>query len=376
MAHAYTPGLKVVARAKVSCKRILPIAGEVLVQQGQTVTAQQIVAQTLLPGDVYPVNLANTLGVSAGDLPKFMKVEQGQTIEKEMLLAESPGFFGLFKSAYHSKISGSLETISKITGQVILRGEPIPVEVKAYLPGTVVEVLPEQGVVIEAPCTQIQGIFGIGGEVYGEIQVITNSPDQKVTPDLIDESMAGKILVGGGRMTHEAIEKAIACKVSAVVSGGIDDEDLKLILGYDLGVAITGTEDLGTSLIVTEGFGDISMAEATYQLFCSRDGAEASANGATQIRAGVMRPEIIIPLTDDSQHSESLEDVEAGGVLDVETPVRIIRDPYFGEIGKVSALPHEPMVLESGSRSRVLQVVVEDGREITVPRANVEIITR
>ena len=58
---------------------------------------------------------------------------------------------------------------------------------------------------------------------------------------------------------------------AALVSGGIDDQDLKEILGYDLGVAVTGSEKIGLTLIVTEGFGEIAMAERTFRLLASRN---------------------------------------------------------------------------------------------------------
>src|SRR5690606_2906401 len=116
------------------------------------------------------------------------------------------------------------------------------------------------------------------------------------TADLISESMRGKIVVGGARMTGDAVRKAISLQAAAVVSGGMDDADLRAILGYDLGVAVTGSEQLGTTLVVTEGFGEIAMAERTFRLLAEHAGAFAAVNGATQIRAGVMRPEIVIPI--------------------------------------------------------------------------------
>jgi hypothetical protein len=48
----------------------------------------------------------------------------------------------------------------------------------------------------------------------------------------------------------------------AIVSGGLDDADLESFLGYNLGVAITGSEKFGIYVIVTEGFGEIAMAKA------------------------------------------------------------------------------------------------------------------
>jgi hypothetical protein len=35
--------------------------------------------------------------------------------------------------------------------------------------GTIVETIPQQGVVVETTCSLVQGIFGIGGETSGEI---------------------------------------------------------------------------------------------------------------------------------------------------------------------------------------------------------------
>ena len=114
------------------------------------------------------------------------------------------------------------------------------------------------------------------------------------------------------------------------------------------------------------------MAERTFRLLRSREGAEASVNGATQIRAGVLRPEIIVPVAKDAGEAEG--SAAGGGVLAVGSAVRIIRDPHFGVLGKVTSLPAEPQVLASGSRARVLVVKTADGAEVSVPRANVEIV--
>lgn len=62
--------------------------------------------------------------------------------------------------------------------------------------------------------------------------------------------------------------------------------------------------------------------------------------------------------------------------LEIGSPVRIIRAPYFGIIGKVVELPIQLTELESGTIVRVLIAKLPDGRRVTVPRANVEIIER
>jgi hypothetical protein len=182
------------------------------------------------------------------------------------------------------------------------------------------------------------------------------------------------VIVGGARMTGEAIRKAVAVRAAAVVSGGIDDADLREILGYDLGVAVTGSETLGTTLVVTEGFGEIAMAERTYRLLAGHAGDFAAVNGTTQIRAGVLRPEIVVPLG--PAPADEPPAAPAAGLLEPGVPVRIIRDPHFGLLGVVSQMPVEPAVLQSGSKARVLEVRLDSGASVTVPRANVELIER
>ena len=185
--------------------------------------------------------------------------------------------------------------------------------------------------------------------------------------------MKGAIVVGGARMTAGGIRRAREVGVAALICGGIDDADLRDVLGYDLGVAVTGSEKIGITLLVTEGFGDIAMAKRTFQLLLAHVGKMASVNGATQIRAGVMRPEIAVPLGEASS-GEIFTGGATAGILDIGTPVRIIRDPHFGLLGSVSALPEQPAVLGSGSKARVLEVALESGQRVTVPRANVELV--
>ena len=132
---------------------------------------------------------------------------------------------------------------------------------------------------------------------------------------------------------------------------------------------------MGLTVIVTEGFGDIAIAERTFNLLKSRNGAEVSITGATQIRAGVIRPAIIIPV-DESAPAAKQESEQISGILGIGYAIRAIRDPYFGQIGKVYALPPEPHQLDSGSKARVLKVEFESGEIVTIPRANVELIEK
>jgi len=97
MAHAYTPGLKVTRRMTHQVVRMLPIKGEVNVEVGDTVDADKIVAATYMPGDVYPLNMANLLAVPPKDVASLMLQKEGEKIEEGEPLAETAGIFGKFK---------------------------------------------------------------------------------------------------------------------------------------------------------------------------------------------------------------------------------------------------------------------------------------
>jgi hypothetical protein len=139
MAKAYTPGLKVSARSRVRVRRSLPVAGETLVTVGQRVGAEEVVARTFTEGEVTPVNLANLLGCPAGDVPGCLLKKVGDAVAANEIVARSKGIFGFGKKDVASPVAGTIESVSGTTGQMIVRGARVPVEVKAYLAGTVVE---------------------------------------------------------------------------------------------------------------------------------------------------------------------------------------------------------------------------------------------
>src|SRR3989475_2199993 len=239
MAHTYTPGLTVTARTVVSKKRVLPLPGTVLVSAGDAVTSATVVARAELPGRVHVVNLVNQLGILPEDLPDYMVKRVGDRIQRGDVLAETKAFITWFKTQVRAPITGTVETISTATGQVILREPPRPVELFAYLDGTVAEVLPGQGARVETTCAFIQGIFGIGGENWGAPVLGGASPEEGGAGAHLTSAPAGQIVVGGRLVGGEAPAQGKAVGVKGVVVGGVHDKDLPALLGYDLGVAIT-----------------------------------------------------------------------------------------------------------------------------------------
>lgn len=372
MAHAYTPGLRVSERATVRRERRLPLRGEVVVRLGEAVEPDTVVACAELPGSVETVNLALRLAVDPGQTPGTLLCPVGSAVRRGQPIAEARSLFGLVRNTVTAPADGTVESVSGVTGQLILREPATRVEVDAYVRGTVAEILPGEGVVVEASGALLQGIFGVGGETFGELAIAVESSEDELTVERLRPEHRRKVVVGGSYVSCAALMRARQLGVAAVVVGGFDDHDLRELLGRDLGVAITGSEDLGFTLVLTEGFGRMGMAERTWQLLTSHAGQAASVSGATQIRAGVMRPEVLIPGAGPAMPTQTAA-VEIG--LGVGSLVRVIREPYFGRVGRVVELPPELRLLDTEARVRVLVVeFTEDASRALVPRANVEAI--
>ena len=223
----------------------------------------------------------------------YMIKKIGEETTRDEIIAIRPKFLFFRKERVcRSPANGVIRDIFK--GRVCIQ-EIRQLEMRAYIPGTIVEKLADEGVVIETTAMLIQGVFGVGGETNGELMVMVDSSNDILTEKDISPNCEGKVLLGGSLVTLEALRKAVATGVKGIIVGGIEQKNLVDFLGYEIGIPTTGNEDIGITLILTEGFGRIPMTDKTFRLLQSFSGKQACINGATQIRLKVIRPEIIIP---------------------------------------------------------------------------------
>jgi hypothetical protein len=122
------------------------------------------------------------------------------------------------------------------------------------------------------------------------------SGDTPLTSSDIIPEHSGKILVGGSVVTLDALREAVKQGVKGIIVGGVDQKDLTYFLGYEIGLGVTGGEDIGLTLILTEGFGVNPIPDTVFDEFNELTGRMVCIDGSTHIRSRALRPEIIIPL--------------------------------------------------------------------------------
>jgi hypothetical protein len=276
--------------------RRMPAQGEVFVDVGEVVEAETVIASgTVKNPAAEEVKVFAKLGVDPDQTERYMLKKEGDQVAKDEVIAIYRAFFGRLTKICRSPIDGFIEVFVKSAGRVRIRGNPIPVEVKAYIPGRIAEVIPGEGAVVETRGALVNGVFGVGGEALGELFFAVDQPEEALTTEAIGEGLEGKVLVGGSVVTLDALRRAAEKGVSGVITGGVDQKDLTEFLGHEIGVGVTGAERVGLTLIVTEGFGVYPMRDETFSLLRSHEGRQASIDGTTQIRQRMLRPEIIIP---------------------------------------------------------------------------------
>lgn len=377
MKQAYAPALEVSHHAVVRKRRDLPLKGEVLVEVGQWVEADTVVLRAELPGDLTIVRLGERMGFEASEIIEGMKVARGDVVEEGQLLCSITSFFGLFTSELRAPTSGVVEFFTEANAHLGIRSAPHPLEVSAYVAGRVVEVEEETSVTVEASGNFVQGIFGVGGERQGNIFLLDVARDAEVDAEMLKaqgEAIRDAVVIGGARYSAEALRAAAELGVSGVICGSIDADTLFDFVGHEIGVSITGDEDVPFTLIITEGFGFLPISERVIDVLGKGAGRRASINGATQVRAGATRPEVIVARSEGEGADDSYEEAKGQKLLEVGAKIRIIRVPYFGSLGEIIELPLEPAQIPSGADVRVLKARLTDGSEVAVPRANVELL--
>jgi hypothetical protein len=330
-------------------ERMLPTSGEVLVRIGERVEPTQVVAQANLPGDFRVLSVAHLLGVSDSNIKNYMRVKIGESVRRGQILAKRRS------RTVKSPIAGVLA--SSGGGRVLVEAPPTPFELRAYIRGTVTNTLQSRGVVIETTGAVIQGTWGAGGESFGVLKKLVKNPDKPLRARDIDPSCHGTIVIGGSGFNEAVLERAQELQVRGIVTGGFPPELIPQIRHSQI------------PIVATEGIGAIAMSEPFFQLLTTNDGREASISGQTKSRWGVVRPEIIITLPAESLPATQ---TQPGIPLTVGARVRVVREPYLGQVGTVVTLVDHPRHIETDAKVRGVEVDMGQGSPVFIPLMNVE----
>jgi hypothetical protein len=191
---------------------------------------------------------------------------------------------GEYKSV-KSPSTGFITDIDKETGEITIQYKSKPYLMHSFVNGMVASIEEGLSVDIEVEGASADCVIGFGGENHGEL---------KIADGILDDTFENKIAVFFQPISLDTLKLAKNYNVKGIIAASIDNKDWVDFYGEEIGVALTGKERIDFTLLITEGFGKVRMNNDYVEFFKEMQGKVASVNGRTQIRAGVIRPQVIV----------------------------------------------------------------------------------
>ena len=333
-------------------ERLSPLPGKVLVRQGQMVNATDVVVEANLHPAHRLLNVSRALAVSPKVADRCIVVREGEQIAKGDVIA---GPVGLARRVLRAPRDGRVVLAGD--GQILLDVTEQLFQLRSGLPGEVVQLVADRGVVIETTGVLIQGVWGNGRINFGLMTIIARQPDHVATRDQLDVSLRGSVLLAGHCNDIEVLKSAEELPLRGLILSSISPD------------LISAAQEIRVPVIVLEGFGVRPFNKLAFRLLTTNDSREVAINAQAWDRFKGDRPELVIYLPS----TGALALPRDAQTYKKDQQVRILRAPHAGEVGQVVRLI-DAMVFPSGLRLSAAEVRLEEGDKIMVPLANLEVL--
>jgi hypothetical protein len=353
------PTTHVTLLATLRRDRLLPIPGEVLVQPNQRVEAADTVAHAFIAEEHRLLDVARALDVPKEAMAAFMLKRNGDPVKKGEPIAMRKTALGLGRKTVYAPVDGFLVVAGD--GKALLASTSKAFELRAGLPGTVVSILKERGVVIETTGALLEGVWGNGKDDFGLMRVLGSGPTDALLSEQVDVSLRGTILAVGMVQDDNAFRRLAEMNIRGLIVGSMNSALISTVKKLDIPV------------LITDRFGGQGFSTPVYNLLVGNSGREAWVNAQNWNRYAGGRPEVIIPLPTPGQTPPAPVDGEA---LAVGKRVRVQRGPQMGQVGTVTALSEHPVQFSNGMRKLAAWVELEEtpGQPTRIAFANLEIL--
>jgi hypothetical protein len=228
----------------------------------------------------------------------------------------------------------------------------------ARIPGQVIDINPGIAVTIECIGAWVQAVWGNGQLADGVLQSAGENSNQVLTPDQIDMSQRGAILVAGTCEHKQALELAAQVPIRGLVLGSLS---IKLL---------PTAEKMPYPIVLIEGFGNYPINRVGHELLIEHRGDAATINAQKLNPLSGDRPEVIIPIRDTGKPPQSvpLQRFRLGQT------VRVIAGKHRSLTGRIMSLPAGSTYYPSGVHAPGASVELPGKGEVVIPVVNLELL--
>ena len=228
------------------------------------------------------VDISGPLGIKPKHIRSCLKVRKDDFVTAGQCLASDLGR-NIFVM---SPTTGMLREIDTSTGTVTVQYDIRPVRMLCNVEGTVSKVVPGRSVTVQGDGAVLSGVIGFGGRCSGRL---TRADSIAEVTDAV-----GSVLFSTVPLDRAYLMRAAEVGAAGIIAPSIEASQWIEYNGNELGVALTGDEEIPFTLVLTSGFGRMEMTPTTASFMSEMEGRIVGLSGMTQVRTGVTRPSVVI----------------------------------------------------------------------------------
>jgi hypothetical protein len=217
----------------------------------------------------------------------------------------------------------------------------------------------EEAIEIAVAGVALAGVAGMGDAAHGPLRVAVRDPTDELRASAIDVGSAGQVLVGGSRASAEALIRARAMGVAAIVLSGALDKELRDFAAIQARRREIGAGAAPLTILLLGGYGKVPMDPLMLDWFRRHEARLATCLGADR-RLYVH----------DAEPPPTRTPLAYPGAR-----VVALRRPHAGATGVLVRQLDAPRAAASGVSGRTALVRFDDGRIAEVPLANLEAVS-
>jgi hypothetical protein len=331
--------------------RRLPVNGKVLVRAGQTLGAGDVIAEAAGPGKFTLIDVRRGLGVSPTEKDSsFLQRRVGEKLQAGDVIAQTGG---ILRRVVRAPAAGVIVNIT--TGKVLLEMSGTPLQLQAGLNGSVLEIIPERGAMIETNGVLVQGVWGNGKIHSGVLLVCGKNAGSELSAASMDVNMRGAVLLAGFCGQAAALRAAVELQLRGLILGSLEPGLVEM------------AGRLPFALMLVDGFGREAMNTAAYKVLSTNEKREIAVNASAWNPVTGERPEVVISLPVKGEETAEKGVYRAGQL------VRVRSHPGLGKTGRLVALRPGLTSLANGLKVPAATVQFENGQAV-VPLANIDVV--
>lgn len=251
---------------KYSLNREIARNAQIFVKPGQEVEPETLVAQGKEDLGFRRVNLAQEMSLPPEKLAGALRKMPGSRVYLGDVLARVTTTWGLRQVEYRSPVDGVLQYFDADSGILTLGHLPRISNVAAGMRGRVSRIVPGKKILIESLIDCVQGVLGLGRAREGILARVGRA-DLPLKPEQLSQVHQRKIVFGGSRAPLAFFHRALELGVAGVILGGID-----LAVLRKLSSQRGRFEDVGFTLVATEGYGNLAIEPKLFDYLKAAEG--------------------------------------------------------------------------------------------------------